>query len=135
MVIIEAHLFSQFLSYGIEEQSAAWAFGVYGIATICGAMASGILCNHLHKGKCWDAFMDSVLYGYPLLIPPTQDTLYSGSICNRPGTDRRCYGIPYIRHRKRYIYDEKVATLIGFLFFCHQIGAFSVLGWEASVWT
>lgn len=25
MVIIEAHLFSQFLSYGIEEQSAAWA--------------------------------------------------------------------------------------------------------------
>lgn len=73
--------------------------------------------------------------GTLLLIPPTQDTLYSGSICNRPGTDRRCYGIPYIRHRKRYIYDEKVATLIGFLFFCHQIGAFSVLGWEASVWT
>lgn len=62
--------------------------------------------------------------GTLLLIPPTQDTLYSGSICNRPGTDRRCYGIPYIRHRKRYIYDEKVATLIGFLFFCHQIGAF-----------
>ncbi len=63
MVLIEAHLFSQFVSYGIEEAAAAWAFSVYGITTIAGALLSGWL-------------------------------------------------------------STRIATLIGFLFLCHQIGAF-----------
>ncbi len=52
MVIIEAHLFSQYVSYGITREMAAWAFAVYGIATIAGALLSGLLSNYCDKANC-----------------------------------------------------------------------------------
>lgn len=125
MVIIEAHLFSQFLSYGIEEQSAAWAFGVYGIATICGAMASGILCNHLHKGKmlgCIYGFRAIWVPFYLFLLPKTLFTAVVFAI------GLGLTGDATVSPTSGIVNDtftmKKVATLIGFLFFCHQIGAF-----------
>ena len=51
MVSIESHLFSQYVSYGIEASQASWAFSLYGIATIAGALASGWLSTRLRKGK------------------------------------------------------------------------------------
>lgn len=52
MVIIEAHLFLQYVSYGITREMAAWAFAVYGIATIAGALLSGLLSNYCDKANC-----------------------------------------------------------------------------------
>lgn len=51
MVIIESHLFSQFVLYGLDETKASWAYSVYGIATIIGALLSGFLSVRLNKGK------------------------------------------------------------------------------------
>lgn len=51
MVIIESHLFSQFILYGLNTMLSSWAFAIYGIATIIGALLSGYLSNQLHKGK------------------------------------------------------------------------------------
>lgn len=59
MVIIESHLFSQFILYGIQPEAASWAFSVYGIATIGGALLSGVLSNMLPKGKIL-----AFLYGF-----------------------------------------------------------------------
>ncbi len=43
MVIIETHLFSQYVSYGFTEQSAALAFSVYGVAAMLGCIINGVL--------------------------------------------------------------------------------------------
>ena len=43
MSIIESHLFSQFISYGIPDQAASFALTVYGIATMLGAAGIGFL--------------------------------------------------------------------------------------------
>lgn len=43
MSIIETHLFSQYLSYGIPGNIASYALTVYGIFTMLGAMATGFL--------------------------------------------------------------------------------------------
>lgn len=51
MVIIESHLFSKFMLFGIDETSASRAFSVYGIATISGALLSGFLSTRLSKGR------------------------------------------------------------------------------------
>jgi len=59
MVIIESHLFSQFVLYGISEKNASWAYSVYGIATIVGALLSGFLCVRVPKGSCWGFTTDS----------------------------------------------------------------------------
>lgn len=42
MVIIESHLFSQFILYGLNTMLSSWAFAIYGIATIIGALLSDI---------------------------------------------------------------------------------------------
>ena len=64
MVIIESHLFSQFILYGIQPEAASWAFSVYGIATIGGALLSGVLSNMLPKGKFLPSFMGSARSGW-----------------------------------------------------------------------
>lgn len=51
MVIIESHLFSQFVLYGLDESKASWAFSIYGIATIIGALLSGFLSVRIKKGR------------------------------------------------------------------------------------
>ena len=45
MSIIENHLFSQYLSYGIDGKTASLSLTVYGIATMAGAVAVGVLCT------------------------------------------------------------------------------------------
>ena len=43
MSIIESHLFSQYVSWGISENSASLVMMIYGIMTMVGAMATGFL--------------------------------------------------------------------------------------------
>ncbi len=44
MSIIESHLFSQFVSWGISQNAASMVMMIYGIMTMLGAMATGFLC-------------------------------------------------------------------------------------------
>lgn len=48
MALIEAHLFSQLLSYGLQRPRAAHAFAAYGLSTVIGALISGYL-----SGPCF----------------------------------------------------------------------------------
>lgn len=59
MVLIEAHLFSQYVGYGISKNAASWAFSFYGVATILGALLSGWASTRFNKGN-----LLGVYYGF-----------------------------------------------------------------------
>lgn len=133
MVIIEAHLYSQFLGYGMEADTAAWAFSVYGIATIFGALLSGWLSTVVPKGK-----LLSFYYGFRafwvlfflFLLPKTIITSVLFGIglgMTGDATVSPTSGLVNANFRL-----TRVATLIGFLFLCHQIGAF-ISAWLGGV--
>lgn len=48
MVIIEPHLFNQFVLDSIDATSVSWAFSIYGIATIFGALMPRWLSTRIH---------------------------------------------------------------------------------------
>lgn len=77
MVIIESHLFSQFVSYGIPKMEASWAFSFYGIATIAGALLSGYASSRLRKGgllSFYYGFRALWVLFYLFVLPKTMTT-------------------------------------------------------------
>lgn len=124
MSIIESHLFSQYISYGIENSAASLTLTVYGIATMIGAVASGYLGTKFKMKNVLGtfyamrvfislgflfvpksvafAFVTSALLGLcgDATVPPT-----SGIISKQFGA-------------------EKMAVLYGFALIGHQVGAF-----------
>jgi predicted MFS family arabinose efflux permease len=125
MIIIESHLFSQFVSYGIPQAAASWAFSVYGIATIFGALLSGFLSTRVDKGKLLGA-----LYGfrviwvlfYLFVLPKTFVTAVLFSV------GLGMTGDATVSPTSGIVNDHfplaQVATLVGLLFAVHQVGAF-----------
>lgn len=125
MVIIESHLFSQFVLSGLAENKASWAFSVYEIATIIGALLSGFLSSKLHKGKLlgfYYGFRAVWVLTYIFAMPKNMFTAVLFSIglgMTGDATVSPTSGLV----SENFDVDE-VATLIGVLFFGHQIGAF-----------
>jgi MFS family permease len=125
MVIIESHLFSQFVLYGIGEKSASWAFSVYGIATIAGALLSGFLCTRLPKGRLlgfYYGFRAVWVLTYVWLMPKNLVTAVLFAIGLGMTGDATISPTSGLVSENFSV--KKVATLIGVLFFTHQIGAF-----------
>jgi MFS family permease len=125
MVIIESHLFSQFVLFGIDETSASWAFSVYGIATIIGALLSGFLSTRLRKGRLlsfYYGFRAVWVLAYVWLMPKNMVTAVLFSIGLGMTGDATVSPTSGLVSENFSI--SKVATLIGILFFTHQIGAF-----------
>lgn len=125
MVIIESHLFSQFRSYGIPGGAASWAFSVYGIATIAGALLSGMLSTRVRMGKLLTFYYGfrTVWTGvYLFLMPKNILTAVIFSIGLGMTGDATVSPTSGLVNKNFSI--EKVAALVGFLFLCHQIGAF-----------
>lgn len=125
MVIIESHLFSQFKSYGISGNAASWAFSIYGIATILGALLSGFLSAKIDKGRLLSFYYGfrAVWVGlYLFLLPKNIFTaaLFSAGL----GMTGDATVSPTSGLVNQEFSIEKVATLVGFLFLCHQAGAF-----------
>jgi predicted MFS family arabinose efflux permease len=125
MVIIESHLFSQFLAFGIADYLAGWAFSVYGISTITGALLSGYLSTRLHKGHLlgfYYGFRAVWVLGYIFFVPKTFVTalIFSAGL--------GFTGDATVSPTSGLVQDNfslsKTATLIGLLFAGHQIGAF-----------
>ncbi len=125
MVIIESHLFSQYVLYGLDETRASWAYSVYGIATIAGALLSGFLSVRLNKGKLlgfYYGFRAVWVLVYLLLFPKTMLTAVLFSVglgLTGDATVSPTSGLVSENFSVR-----EAAALIGVLFFAHQIGAF-----------
>lgn len=124
MAIIETHLFTQITTFGFSEQTAAYAFSVYGIATMIGSVISGALCGqfsmktvlgwlYASRGGMILVFMvlpKSLLtiYGFAALLGLTGNA----TVPPTSGLTERLFGA------------AKLATLFGVVFFSHQIGSF-----------
>lgn len=125
MVIIESHLFSQFVLFGIDKARASWAFSAYGIATILGALLSGFLSTKLDKGKLlgfYYGFRAIWVLIYIFTIPKNILTAIIFSIGLGMTGDATVSPTSGLVSENFSIHE--VATLIGVLFFGHQIGAF-----------
>ncbi|WP_315583141.1 MFS transporter [Actinomyces viscosus] len=133
MVIIESHLFNQYVLYGIDGASAAWAFSVYGIATIVGALLSGWLSTRVRQGRLlgfYYGFRAVWVAVFLLLMPKTMP--FAVLFATGLGLTGDATVSPTAGLVNREFHIEHVATLIGVLFFCHQIGAF-VSAWLGGV--
>ncbi len=125
MVIIESHLFSQFVLFGIDEIKASWAFSVYGIATIVGALLSGFLSTKIRKGKLlafYYCFRAVWVFVYIWLFPKTMFTAVLFAIGLGMTGDATVSPTSGLVSENFSV--KKVATLVGVLFLVHQVGAF-----------
>ncbi len=126
MVTIESHLFSQYTSYGIEPVSASWAFSLYGIATIAGALHSGWLSVKVPKGRLlafYYGFRAAWVLAFILLMPKTLPFAVLFSVGLGLTGDATVSPTAGLVNEKFSL--TEAATLIGLLFFFHQIGAFA----------
>lgn len=145
MAIIETHLYTQITSCGFSKQIAAFAFSVYGIATMIGSASSGMLCSRFPMknvlGTLYASRMVWVL-GF-LLLPKNMITVYVFAICLGLTGGAT---VPPTSGITGHLYGaKKLATLFGIVFFCHQVGSFfsawfggicvSVTGGYTLIWT
>lgn len=124
MAIIETHLFSQIIAYGISDSSAALAFSVYGIASIIGCLMSGALCTKFPM-----KYVVGSLYGSRvvwvigfLLLPKTIITVMI--FCIVLGMTGAATVTPTSGLVGKLFGSESIATLFGIVFVSHQTGSF-----------
>lgn len=125
MVIIESHLYNQYISYGIPGRAASWAFSFYGVATITGALLSGWLSSRVHEGHLlgfYYGFRVVWTLFYLFLLPKNILTAFIFSIGLGMTGDATISPTSGLVNRDFQLHE--VATLIGFLFLGHQTGAF-----------
>lgn len=125
MVIIESHLYSQYLVWGLDGGIASWAYSIYGLATIVGALLSGALSQRLRKSRLlggYYAFRAIWVLLFVFALPKTAATSVLFAIglgMTGDATVSPTSGIVGERFGLR-----SVAMLVGTLFLCHQCGAF-----------
>ena len=125
MCIIQTHIFSQIVSYGIAEHTASLAYTMFGLTTMAGSVLCGFLCQRLALKNVLGS-----LYGvrvvivavFMLLLPKTVFTVFlfivilglTGVATVTPTSDivSRRFG------------PESLGFLFGITFVGHQIGGF-----------
>lgn len=124
MAIVNNHLYSEIISYGIPDKTAALVFSVYGIAGVCGAFLVGILCGKLRNKWVYGFLIGSrVLWILMFLLLPKKPAVIflfaifvgcTGNAVTTPISGILCksYGV------------KNIAALYGVAFVAHQIGSF-----------
>ncbi len=124
MSIIESHLFSQFMTYGIDGSTASLGLTVYGIATMVGAMASGFLgAKYRMKNVLGTVYAVRVVISLGFLFLPKTATFafLSTALLGMSG-DSTVPPTSGIVSKK--FGAENMAVLYGFALIGHQVGAF-----------
>ncbi len=125
MSIIESHLFSQFISCGIENSTASLTLTVYGIATMVGAVLSGYLGTKIKmKNVLGTLYAMRVVISLGFLVLPISVPFAFAAtallgLCG-DATVPPTSGIVSQRFGA-----EKMAVLYGFALIGHQVGAFA----------
>lgn len=125
MSIIESHLFSQYLSYGISGKTASLALTVYGIATMTGAVVVGFLGAKFRMKNilgCVYAMRVLISLGF-LILPKTVPFAFLATTLLGMSGDATVPPTSGIISRK--FGAERMAVLYGFTLIGHQIGAFT----------
>lgn len=125
MSIIESHLFSQYLSYGISGETASLTLTVYGIATMLGAVLVGFLCSKFRMKNvlgCVYGVRVLVSIGF-LFLPKTTAFAFAATTLLGMSGDSTVPPTSGIISKK--FGHEKMAVLYGFTLIGHQVGAFA----------
>ena len=124
MGIVETHLFSQLVSYGMTESFTAIAFSVYGAAVMLGCLICGFLCNKFSmKNVLAGIFGSRVIWPVILIFMPKNEVTImlivillgltgAASMTPTSGLTEKLYGA------------DNLATLFGVIFLSHQVGSF-----------
>lgn len=124
MSIIESHLFSQYLSYGIPGKTASLTLTVYGVATMIGAVAVGFLGTKFRMKNilgCVYAARVFISLGF-LFLPKTVPFAFVATALLGMSGDATVPPTSGIITRK--FGADQMAILYGFTLIGHQIGAF-----------
>ena len=124
MVLITNHLPTEFATYGFSPEVIAYAFSIYGVATIIGSIIIGGLCSKYNKRNILACLYGSrpLMVLFFLLMPKTLLTLcvfiillgFTGSSTVPPVTGLLgdAFGV------------KRLGMLFGLVFLVHQIGGF-----------
>ena len=124
MAIIETHLFSQLVSYGISEENAANAFALYGIAVILGSTVSGVLDSRLPMKKVLGSIyaLRVVIVMMLLTLPKTALSMFFVAILL--GFTAASTVPPTSGLVGKLFGTKRMAALFGVTFLSHQVGSF-----------
>lgn len=124
MSIIESHLFSQYVSWGIPGSTASFIMTIYGIFTMIGSVATGFLCTKFRMSRVLGttyAIRVAVSLGM-LFLPKTQPLALIATAllgCSGDATVPPTTGII-----TKKFGSARMAVLYGFSLCGHQVGAF-----------
>ena len=133
MCIIQTHIFSQIVSYGIAERTASLAYTVFGLTTMAGSVLCGFLCQRLALKNVLGS-----LYGiravivsvFVLLLPKTVFTVFLFIVIL--GLTGDATVTPTSEIVSRRFGPESLGFLFGITFVGHQIGGF-ISSWLGGV--
>ncbi|MCD7885545.1 MAG: MFS transporter [Lachnospiraceae bacterium] len=124
MSIIESHLYSQYISYGIDSSAASLTLTVYGLATMTGAVLSGYLGTKFRMKNVLGTLyaMRVVISLSFLLVPKTAAFAFVAAALLGMCGDATVPPTSGIISKR--FGAEKMAVLYGFALIGHQVGAF-----------
>ena len=125
MCIIQTHIYSQVVSYGIAESTASLAYTVFGLTGMTGSVLCGFLCQRLPLKNVLGS-----LYGiravivavFLFLLPKTVFTVFL--FITILGMTGDATVTPTSEIVSRRFGPENLGFLFGITFVCHQIGGF-----------
>ncbi len=125
MSIIESHLFSQYISYGIDRTAASLTLTVYGVFTMLGAVLTGFLGTKFKmKNVLGCTYFTRVIISLGFLFLPK--TVYFAFIATALlGMSGDSTVPPTTGIITRLFGARKMAVMYGFALVGHQIGAFA----------
>ncbi len=124
MSIIESHLFSQYLSYGIARTTASLTLTVYGVATMLGAILTGYLGTKIRLNRVLGsvyAVRVFVSLGF-LFLPKT--VLFAFAATTLLGMSGDSTVPPTTGIITKLFGAKRMTVIYGFALIGHQIGAF-----------
>ena len=117
-------MYTEFTSYGISDEIAAYAFSIFGITTMLGSVVSGFLCSRFPMERVLGCVYGSRtiwIIGF-MLLPKTVASVYgyaailgfsgSASVPPTSGLINKLFG------------PVRLGSLFGLVFVAHQIGSF-----------
>ena len=124
MSIIESHLFSQYLSYGIDGNTASLTLTVYGIATMIGAAGTGFLgAAFKMKNVLAGVYALRVIVSLAFLFLP-KSVAFAFAATALLGLSGDATVPPTSGIISKKFGAKNMAVLYGFTLIGHQIGAF-----------
>lgn len=124
MSLIQNHLYSQIVSYGIDKQTAAFAYTMFGIGTMAGAFLCGLICSKLPlKNVLGTLYLFRVItIAIFFALPKNIMTVIGFAAILGLCGDATVTPTSEIVSRK--FGTVNMAFLFGIVFVCHQTGAF-----------